>query len=242
MKLKSLSIIFPFFNEEKRLRTSFIKLKKNIKNLERIDIEIILVNDGSTDNSDKITKHFISNLNNKQKKRVRYISYTKNMGKGYALKRGVLKSKKEWILTCDIDFSAEPKSVLSWEKNNYIKSNNFCFFASRRKFTKNVKYKIYRKILGDLFVAVRNFLLNIDVQDTQCGFKLYPKKIAKKIFKKISEYGYIHDIEITILLKKKSIKIVELPIKWKHISGSRLNVAIDGAIMILKLFILRLKY
>ena len=68
MKLKSLSIIFPFFNEEKRLRTSFIKLKKNIKNLERIDIEIILVNDGSTDNSDKITKHFISNLNNKQKK------------------------------------------------------------------------------------------------------------------------------------------------------------------------------
>ena len=140
MKLKSLSIIFPFFNEEKRLSTSFIKLKKNIKNLERIDVEIILVNDGSTDNSDKITKHFISNLNNKQKKRVRYISYTKNMGKGYALKRGVLKSKKEWILTCDIDFSAEPKSVLSWEKNNYIKSNNFCFFASRRKFTKNIKY------------------------------------------------------------------------------------------------------
>ena len=121
MKLKSLSVVFPFFNEEKRLSTSFLKLKKNIKHLEGVDIEIILVNDGSTDNSDKLTKQFISSLKNKQKKIIRYISYRKNMGKGYALKKGVLKSRKEWILTCDIDFSAEPKSILSWDRNNYIK-------------------------------------------------------------------------------------------------------------------------
>ena len=87
-----------------------------------------------------------------------------------------------------------------------------------------------------------NFLLNIDIKDTQCGFKLYPKKIAKDVFKKITEYGYIHDIEITILLKRKSIEIIELPVKWQHISGSRLNIALDGAIMILKLFILKIKY
>ena len=82
MKLKSLSVVFPFFNEEKRLSTSFLKLKKNIKHLEGVDIEIILVNDGSTDNSDKLTKQFISSLKNKQKKIIRYISYYRF--KGYA--------------------------------------------------------------------------------------------------------------------------------------------------------------
>ena len=242
MNIKSLSIIFPFFNEEKRLKTSFQKLKKTLKDLKNINFEIILVNDGSYDASDKLTKKFISTLNRKDKKKIKYISYKKNKGKGYALKKGVLNSKKKWILTCDIDFSAKPKSILYWQKNNFIKSEKLCYFGSRRKFTKYIKYKLYRKILGDLFVGLSNLLLNIDVLDTQCGFKLYPKKIGKKVFRKITEFGYVHDIEISILLKKKSINIVELPLKWTHVSGSKLNIITDGATMLFRLIALSLKY
>ena len=242
MNLKSLSIVFPFFNEEKRLKVSFERLKKTLKNLKSIDLEIILVNDGSRDASNALTKKFISSLSKSNKKKVKYISYKKNKGKGYALKMGVLKAKKKWVLTCDIDFSADPKSLLHWQKNNFIRSQKFCYFGSRRKYTKDVKYKLYRKILGDVFVAIKNILFNINILDTQCGFKLYPKKIARKIFKKITEYGYIHDIEISILLKKKSINVVELPLKWTHVSGSKLNILTDGAGMIFRLIILSLKY
>ena len=155
---------------------------------------------------------------------------------------GVLKAKKKWVLTCDIDFSAEPKNILNWQKNNFIISNKICYFGSRRKYTKDVRYKLYRKVLGDLFVGIKNLLFNINILDTQCGFKLYPRKIARKIFQKITEYGYIHDIEISILLKKKSINVVELPVKWTHVSGSKLNIFTDGAAMIFRLIVLSLKY
>ena len=84
-------------------------------------------------------------------------------------------------------------------------------------------------------------LLNIDLLDTQCGFKLYPCKIGKFVFSKITQYGYIHDIEICVLLKKHSIKINELPVKWQHVGSSKLNVFIDGTKMMYQLINLKLK-
>ena len=76
--------------------------------------------------------------------------------------------------------------------------------------------------------------------DTQCGFKLYPKKIAKKVFSKINQNGYIFDVEVCMVLKKLDIKVKELPIKWEHIGNSKLNIFTDGIIMVFDLIKLRL--
>ena len=78
--------------------------------------------------------------------------------------------------------------------------------------------------------------------DTQCGFKLYHKNYAKKIFSKLNEEGYSHDVEIAILLKKNLIKITELPIQWVHRDQSRLNIFFDGLIMVIKLIFIKLRY
>ena len=85
-------------------------------------------------------------------------------------------------------------------------------------------------------------MFDLDIGDTQCGFKLYHKKYAKKIFSNIKEHGYSHDIEIIILLKKNSINIIELPIKWVHRDKSNLNIFYDGLSMFIKLLFIKLRH
>ena len=67
-------------------------------------------------------------------------------------------------------------------------------------------------------------MLNIKLKDSQCGFKVFHKSYALKIFKKISSYRFAFDVELIILLKKFKIGIIELPLKWVHQSGSKLNI------------------
>lgn len=234
--IKSLSIIFPFFNEDKRILKIIKKIKFLIYKFKNFDLEIILVNDGSTDKSLEFIKKKLNH------KKVKLISYLINKGKGYALKQGVRSSTKKWILTCDIDFAANPENILEWQSKKFIKNRKSCYFGSRVLKKSKVKSKFIRKFIGTIFSNIRKLLLNINVQDTQCGFKLYPNKIGKKIFSKINSNGYIHDIEIFILLNKFKIKFYELPIKWNHVPGSKVNIFFDSIKMLFQLIYLRIYY
>ena len=110
--IKSLSIVFPLFNEEKRLSKLLREIKKfSFKN--KFNIEFIFINDGSTDNSLQILKNF--KKINKEKINFNIVSYKKNKGKGYALKKGVLKATKKWILTIDIDLSVTLSQIESMD-------------------------------------------------------------------------------------------------------------------------------
>ena len=129
MIIKEISIIFPIYNEENRLKKSLHKITKLFKVFKKTNIEIILVNDGSTDKTHELINAFIESTKKHNKKKIIYINYKKNRGKGYALKKGIQKASKKWNLTCDIDFSADPAEIKKWTKLNYIKKGNNCYFA-----------------------------------------------------------------------------------------------------------------
>ena len=235
----SLSIIIPLYNEEKRLLKSLIKLDKFIKQNIKNNIEIIFVSDGSTDATNDIVNLFI-------KKNIKIlksflIKYTKNVGKGYALKKGILRSTKNWILICDADMSVSPDQFNNWYKNNKIMDKNKAYFGSRRHHKSNVKTSIIRKSLGLLFIIFIRILFFIKLKDSQCGFKVFHKSYALKVFKKISSFRFAFDIELIILLKKFKISIVELPLKWVHQDGSKLSLFYDVPKMIYDIFIIRFK-
>ena len=108
-----------------------------------------------------------------------------------------------------------------------------------------MKAKKDRKFIGFIFNIILRKILNsnlLNIKDTQCGFKLYEKNIAKKIFKRLTENGYIHDVEILILLQKSKILVKEIPVKWKHKHGSKINLIIDSTIMLKNLLTLKKKY
>ena len=109
---KKLSIVIPLYNESERAKATFNILKKFIKK-NRSSIEIIFVNDGSTDNSANLVKKFLLKIKNKRIKH-KLISYKKNIGKGYALIQGIKKTTYPWILTCDFDMSVLPSTYTEW--------------------------------------------------------------------------------------------------------------------------------
>ena len=229
-------MIIPLYNEENRIKKNLHLIQNFLK---KKNSEVIFVNDGSNDNSDKIIKKFRSK--NKNKKLIKYISYKKNVGKGYAIKKGVLKSRKKWILICDLDMSVQPNQIDIWYKKNYILKENEAYFASRKHSLSNIKTSFIRKILGLIFNLVIFTLFGIKIRDTQCGFKLFNKNYAKSIFHKISSHRFSFDVELVLLLKKKNIKIIELPVNWVHKSGSKLNIFYDVPLMIYDLLKIKFK-
>tara|TARA_B100000989_G_scaffold167908_1_gene125600 strand:- start:1777 stop:2481 length:705 start_codon:yes stop_codon:yes gene_type:complete len=231
----NISLIIPLYNEESRIKKNLSFIQNFLK---KKNIEVIFVNDGSSDNSEKIIKKFISKNN---KKFIKYLSYKQNVGKGYAIKKGVLSSKKRWILICDLDMSVQPSQINIWYKKKYILKKNEAYFASRKHTLSKIKTSFVRKLLGVLFNLIIFSLFGIRIKDTQCGFKLFHKDYAKSVFRKISSYRFSFDVELVLLLKEKNIKIKELPVNWIHKSGSKLNIFYDMPLMFYDLLKIRFK-
>ena len=240
VSLNKLSIVIPFYNEKKRINKS-LKILQNyiLKNTYRL--EIIFVNDGSTDNSEKIIKKKFQILKKNKKVKIIFINYAKNMGKGFAIIKGIIKAKSKWILTCDFDMSVNPNTVNHWFKRKYINSYNSAFIGSRNLINSKVKTIFYRKLYGSFFKIIIMILFGIKLNDTQCGFKLYDSNYIKKIIKKITSYGFVHDVEIINELNNKKIKIIELPVTWKHEPNSKLNLLYDPINMIIDLIKIKFK-
>ena len=234
-----LSIIIPLFNEQHRLSYNLTILEKFLKKKSKKDIEIIFVNDGSYDSTYKIIKNFIHK--NKKNCKFGYISYKNNIGKGFAVKKGILASKNYWILVCDADMSVSPKQFDIWFKNNLIQKKDAAYFGSRVHKQSNVKALFVRKIIGFLFNILLSLLFNIKSSDTQCGFKVFNSHYIKKIFRKLKCNGYAYDVETVLLLKKHHIKIIELPLKWKHKDGSKVNLIKDSIKIFFDLIILKVR-
>ena len=227
--IKSLTIIFPLYNEAERLKYCFddiekFNVKKKIKNL-----EYIFVDDGSTDGSSQIIKKFI-NKKKREKNNVKYklLKISKNKGKGNALSRGVKAASKNWILTIDTDISVSISELNKWLKIKNIKFYNNIFFGSRNLKNSIVKFEYHRKLIGLVFIFLTKLFFNIKLNDTQCGFKLYPKKVGKKIFKNLIDKRFAHDIEIVLLAERYNIKILEMPITWVHKNNSKINFLRDS--------------
>ena len=126
------------------------------------------------------------------------------------------------------------KKLISSQKNVY--------FGSRAQINSKVDSKFYRKFIGNCLSIFISLFLGINIRDTQCGFKLYKKYIAKNIFSQLNFLGYEHDIEIVLLLKKKKIKIIELPVTWKHVPDSKVNILVDSLKTFIKILLIKNKY
>ena len=227
--IKSISIIFPIFNESKRLKCCFDDIKRfnNSSNIE--DIQYIFADDGSKDDSCILINQFIKD-NKKKKNKIAYkiIKIKTNSGKGAALKNGVKIATKDWILTIDTDISVSLLEINKWIKKKYLKKNNEIFFGSRNLKKSVVKFEYHRKLIGLIFIIICRLFLKINLNDTQCGFKLYKKKAAKKIFYQLREKRFAHDIEIVLLANKLKNKIIELPVRWVHKDNSKINLIKDS--------------
>lgn len=220
--MTDLSIVIPCYNEGKKLRNNLYKLIKFLNN-KNFTYEIIVVNDGSKDNTKKELSSFKpSKLNPKNLKKYSVISYNKNKGKGYAIKKGIFNSKGTYVLFMDSDFSTSIIEILKfWKRRNEA---DILIGDRNQKDSKIENKSFLRKIFSSIFNIITKFIIPINYNDTQCGFKFFKTDIAKKIIEKQTINRFAFDIEYLYIAELNNYSIKEIPVKWKDDKDSQVKL------------------
>lgn len=215
-----ISIVVPVFNEETRVKNN-LELINSYLNRKRIRHEIIVVNDGSTDSTTEILSSLEKNLPFKT------ISHQKNLGKGAAIKSGVNQAKGELILFTDVDLSVPIEFISTYLRE--LTKNTDVIIGTRESQKSRVELRQFwlREFMGEMFTILTNLILGVGVSDFTCGFKLFRREAAKKIFNKQIINRWAFDAETLYLAKKYNFLIKEVPVVWRHRSGSKVKFPKD---------------
>ena len=219
------SIVIPAYNESARLGATLERVLAYVHE-QGWDAEVIVVNDGSRDNTAEIVRSVAA-----KDPIVRLLENPGNRGKGYSVRNGMLHAEGRMILFSDADLSSpieEAPKLL-----NALQAGADIAIGSRwlRAETQTRRQPLHRQLFGRIFNLLLRISLGLQFADTQCGFKAFKRPAAQAIFplQKIERWGF--DPEILFLARKLGFKVVEIPVAWGHSGGARINPFIDGARM-----------
>jgi len=219
MKEQNISIIIPVYNEEERIEPGLSDSIKCLISKLSWSFEIIFVNDGSTDKTLSILNNVKTRFNELA---IKIISYQKNQGKGFAVKTGVLEASGRKIIVTDADFSVSLEELPKFIDN--LDRFDIVIGTKKHLLTDTVKHqKAPRRILGKGFTLLSNFILGLNYTDITCGFKGFKSDAAKFIFSKQLMKRWSYDAETLFLAGKFNYRVCELPVKWRHIDGSKVS-------------------
>lgn len=216
-----LSVVIPVYNEKKRFQNGFDHYYSYLKK-QKYSWELILVNDGSTDNTLTLIKEI-----KRGKSGINVVTYDNNRGKGYAISQGVKSAVGEYILFADLDHSVPISTIESFF--DYFEKGYQVVIGSRRVRGSHilVHQKPFREFLGKGFTMIVNFLIYPQISDATCGFKAFEKNAAQKIFNKVTVYNWAFDAEVLYICKKYKIKIAQAPVTWTDVRGSKVSLLKD---------------
>lgn len=237
-----LSIIIPAYNEEENLRQKALFEVENYLSKQKYPFEVIVVDDGSTDATTSLIKKFISAKSNWR------LIQNPHQGKAATVKTGILAAKGQYILFTDFDQAtpiSEIEKLLPFIKNNYqIVIGSREVKGSHRK-----DEPWYRHLMGKGFNFGVKLIAIRGISDTQCGFKLFTQKAAKKLFNSLVIYGKrkeanaftgAFDVELLYIAQKRKYNIAEVPVSWRHIHTKRINPFRDSIRMAIDVILIRL--
>jgi len=198
--------------------------------------EILVVDDGSSDNTAKVALQF-SELSPE----VKLLTYPNNRGKGYAVKFGVTNARGRIILFDDADGATPIEEIERLEEA--VLGGAQIAIGSRAMFSKHTAVETvwYRKYIGRIYNGIVNMLILPGIADTQCGFKMFVGPAARSIFSRTFSERFAFDVEVLFLARKLGLKIVEVPVNWTNIPGSKVNLARDSLAMFVDILKVRLR-
>lgn len=233
----SISVILPCYNEEKNIRKNIQEIFHYLR--ENFSVfEIVAVDDGSTDNTLFELK---KTKNDNPQIPLKIVSRKINGGKGQAVKTGILKSKNDIVMFLDADLAIPIYELKKFIKA--IKEGNDLVIASRFVGKVKVLKPIlwYRSIMEKVFRILRMIIINnYSIKDTQCGFKVFTRDAAYKIFPLLIVKRFSFDVEVIFLAKKLGYKIHELPITLQNPQESHIRIVSDSVNMFLDLIRIRI--
>ncbi|MDD3125775.1 MAG: glycosyltransferase family 2 protein [Candidatus Kapabacteria bacterium] len=227
-----LSLIIPAYNEESRISGS---LDKALEYFSRQDYswEIIVVDDGSTDQTARIIENY--NAKNPNITLIKQV----NIGKGSAVRNGMLAAHGKYRVFTDADFSTP---IYELEKILPILSAGTDICIGSRSIDRSMVKEhqpFYREWMGKTFNKFVQLLVFKGIVDTQCGFKGFTASAAERIFSQAKINGFSFDVEVLFLAKLGKMTIKEVPIEWYNDERSKVNPISDSTRMFLELIKIR---
>jgi len=231
-----LSIVIPCYNEEKRLGRGLERLRDYFQAQPSglAGIEIIVVDDGSSDKTLELAREWARKLSC-----VQVFWDEKNHGKGYAVREGMLNARGRIALFTDTDLSApieESKKLFA-----AIEAGNQVAIGSRAidRSLISVHQTHFREMAGIIFNVLVRVLIGLPFEDTQCGFKAFLREPCKVIFEQQRIDGFGFDPVILFLARRHGLKVAEVPVRWAHDPATKLHVFRDSLRMLADLLHIR---
>ena len=221
------SIVIPAYNEQNRLPGTLEQIFHFLKQ-QSFPSEVIVVENGSTDNTYQIARQFAE-----QHENLSVLQSEK--GKGAAVQRGMLAARGKYRFMCDADLSMPVEEILKFLPP---KLENFDIAIASREATEAVRYNepSYRHLGGRGINLIVQTLILPGLNDTQCGFKCFRGEVAEDLFSRQTLLGWSFDIELLYIARRHGYRIVEIPIHWYHFSDSKVNALRDAVYMISDIF------
>lgn len=236
MAEKYLSIVIPCYNESKKIHKDIEEVFKFF-NTFNINGELIIIDDGSKDDTYKAAERFTNMCPG-----LKVIRYKNNRGKGYALKTGILSASGEYILFADSGLCVPFDNVFRGIK--VLENGAHIGIGSRRaEGSKIVKSQPWYRILGSMvfqFIVKSIIGLPEEVNDSQCGFKVFPKSVAHWLYGQCVIERFMIDIEMILRAKKANLKMAEFSVEWTNDPDTRYSL-VKGTIQNMKQLI-KIKY
>lgn len=216
-----LSLVIPVYNEQKRisrgLNTALEYLMK-----QPLRWELIIVDDGSEDETHRIVQERIRGMQG-----TKVVQHKRNLGKGAAIRSGMLVAKGKYVVFSDIDFSTPITELPKLLKT--LKKNEVAIGVRRHPQSKVKKHQpLIRESLGQVFTKLTNWLVTPGIYDVTCGFKGFRSSAARKIFSHTKIDRWAFDAEVLYLARQFGFKIAQVPVVWSDNSNTKVNMARDG--------------
>ncbi|HEY1771168.1 MAG TPA: dolichyl-phosphate beta-glucosyltransferase [Chthoniobacterales bacterium] len=239
METPLLAVVVPAFNEAHRLNETLPVLLAYLQT-NRPASELIVVDDGSTDDTAAVAESVFA-----QNAEIctRVLRSTQNHGKGHAVRAGLLASRAPIAVFTDADLSTPiselPKILGPIESGDYD-----VVFGSRAIDRRLIgqRQPWRREQGGRIFNGLVRLTTGLPFADTQCGFKAFRMDVARPIIARAAVEGFGFDVELLFLAQKAGLRLLETPVRWDHVDGSKLHIVRDSLRMLKEVLAVRARY
>ena len=223
--------MIPAYNEERRLPASLAQVDQFVAAQSYL-IEVIIVNNNSRDATLQIAQDFAA-----QHAYTRVLNQPRQ-GKGAAVQTGVLAGQGEYLFICDADFSMPVEEI-----NKFLPPavDHYDVAIASREVpgARRVDEPEYRHLMGRVFNFIVRVLAIPGIQDTQCGFKVFRREVARDVFTLQTIEGWGFDVEMLFIARRRGYKLIEVPITWYYRPQTKINPIRDSINMVIEVMRVR---
>jgi glycosyltransferase involved in cell wall biosynthesis len=211
---RSISIIIPAYNEEKRLPPTLVRVRQYLDAFHWEFAEIIVVDDGSRDATAAVA----------EAAGARVLRNPGNRGKGYSVRHGLLKASGDWSLFSDADLSSPIEELdRLWSAAGREGAQVVIGSRAVDRSMVGVHQPLFRETMGRVFNLTMRMVTGLPFHDTQCGFKLFETSAAREIFRRQLLDGFGFDVEVLYIACHLGYRTLEVPVRWNDVAGTTVS-------------------